>query len=148
MTSLEIENQKSQIPENKSYGLYSCPIYILKLSKSIVSCPLVIMINMSIENGLFPSKLKTAKIVPILKSADQTDPDNYRPISLSSIFNRIYENIMYNRLISSVINTTFYQLHSMVSESNIARNMPLSTLLIRYIKIWIIKNLLVPFLLI
>ena len=57
---------------------------------------------MSIENGLFPSKLKTAKIVPILKSADQTDPDNYRPISLSSIFNRIYENIMYNRLISFV----------------------------------------------
>ena len=52
------------------------------------------MINMSIENGISPSKLKIAKIVPILKSGDQIDPDNYRPVSLLSIFNRIYEKIM------------------------------------------------------
>ena len=60
------------------------------------------MRNMSIENGIFPSKLKNAKIVPILKSGDQTDPDNYRHISLLSIFNRIYEKIMHNKRLSFV----------------------------------------------
>ena len=40
------------------------------------------MIKMSIQNGIFPSKLKIAKIVPVFKSGDETDPDNYRPISL------------------------------------------------------------------
>ena len=60
------------------------------------------MINRSIENGIFPYKLKIAKIVPILKFGDQIDPDNYRPISLLSLLNQIYAKIMYNRLISFV----------------------------------------------
>ena len=29
---------------------------------------------------------------------DETDPSNYRPISLSSVFNKIFEKMMYNRL--------------------------------------------------
>lgn len=32
------------------------------------------------------------------KSDDPTDPGNYRPISLLSIFNRIFEKLMYRRL--------------------------------------------------
>ena len=95
------------------------------------------MINRSIENGIFPYKLKIAKIVPILKSGDQTDPDNYRPISLLSLLNQIYAKIMYNRLISFVskhnILSTAHAVW-LVSESNIPRNMPSSRLLIRYIK--------------
>ena len=31
-------------------------------------------------------------------SMDETDPSNYRPISLSSVFNKIFEKMMYNRL--------------------------------------------------
>jgi retron-type reverse transcriptase len=53
---------------------------------------------MSIEQGVYPSKLKMAKIVPIFKSGDQSEPDNYRPISLLSVFNRIFEKVMYLRL--------------------------------------------------
>ena len=43
-------------------------------------------------------KLKHAKIIPIYKKGDETDPTNYRPISLLSVFNRIFEKIMYNGL--------------------------------------------------
>ena len=56
------------------------------------------LINKSIEYGTYPSKLKLAKVIPIYKSGDETDPSNHRPISLLSIFNRIFEKIMYNRL--------------------------------------------------
>jgi hypothetical protein len=69
------------------------------------------MINMSIQNGIFPSKLKIAKIVPVFKSGDETDPDNYKPISLLSIFNRIFEKVMYSRLIS------FMDKHNVLSSS-------------------------------
>ena len=37
-------------------------------------------------------------IVPVFKDGDETDPCNYRPITLLSIFNRIFEKIMSNRL--------------------------------------------------
>ena len=43
-------------------------------------------------------KLKKAKVVPVYKNDDETEPGNYRPISLLSIFNRIFEKLMYHRL--------------------------------------------------
>ena len=54
--------------------------------------------NASIETGMYPSQLKHAKIVPIFKSDDKEEPGNYRPISLLSNLNRIFEKLMYNRL--------------------------------------------------
>ena len=50
------------------------------------------------QEGVFPSKLKQAKVIPVYKSDDETEPENYRPISLLSIFNRIFEKLMYQRL--------------------------------------------------
>jgi retron-type reverse transcriptase len=53
---------------------------------------------MSVESGIYPDKLKHAKVIPIFKNDRETDPSNYRPISLLSIFNRIFEKVMYERL--------------------------------------------------
>jgi hypothetical protein len=36
VSSYEIINEIQHIPENKSYGLYSCPVFILKLSRHIL----------------------------------------------------------------------------------------------------------------
>ena len=85
-------------PSGKTHGLYSCPIRMLKCSRDIIAKPLTTLLNVSVQNGRFPSKLKHAKIVPVFKDGDKTDPCNYRPISLLSIFNRIFEKIMSNRL--------------------------------------------------
>ena len=41
---------------------------------------------------------KKAKVVPVFNNDDDTEPGNYRPISLLSIFNRIFEKLMYHRL--------------------------------------------------
>ena len=42
--------------------------------------------------------LKHAKVIPVYKTGDETDPCNYRPISLLSVFNRLFEKLMYKRL--------------------------------------------------
>ena len=56
------------------------------------------LINKSIEFETYPSKLKLAKAIPIYKSGDESDLSNYITIWLLSIFNRIFEKMMYNRL--------------------------------------------------
>ena len=64
--------------------------------------PLTEIFNTSIIQGKYPSKLKISKVTPIFKVGDETDPDNYRPISLLSNLNRVFEKLMYNRLIQFI----------------------------------------------
>jgi retron-type reverse transcriptase len=52
------------------------------------------------ETGVFPSKLKIAKVIPIYKSKDKQSFTNYRPISLLPSISKIYEKIVHNRLYS------------------------------------------------
>ena len=47
--------------------------------------------NSSLESGKYPYKFKMAKVMPIFKADDDSVPNNYRPISLLSSFNRIFE---------------------------------------------------------
>ena len=96
----------------KVYGLYSFPTRILRSAKHIISQPLSLLINKSLENGVYPSKLKLAKVILIYKSDDESDPSNYRPISLLSVFNRIFEKKnMYHRLKS------FLEQHNILHDS-------------------------------
>ena len=54
--------------------------------------------NKSISTGIYPHLLKHAKVIPVYKMGDETDPCNYRPISLLSVFNQLFEKLMYKRL--------------------------------------------------
>jgi retron-type reverse transcriptase len=71
---------------------------IIKSAKHILSKPLADIFNRSIETGIYPNKLKIAKIIPIYKTEDEIEPNNYRPISLLSVFNNIFEKTMYKSL--------------------------------------------------
>ena len=71
---------------------------LLKLAKSVISVPLATIFNQSICSGIFRSKLKRAKIIPIFKDEDDSLPEKYRPISLLSIYDRIFGKLMYSRL--------------------------------------------------
>ena len=51
-----------------------------------------------LEEGNFPNLMKVAKLLPIYKGSDNDNPVNYRPISLFSTFDKIFEKIVYNRL--------------------------------------------------
>jgi len=64
--------------------------------------PLILsqIINSSLTHGTFPDLLKTARVIPIHKSGSRSDVANYRPISLLSVFSKIFEKVMYARLSS------------------------------------------------
>ena len=111
VTPSEIQFQILSIPNSKSRGLYSCPTQLLKYSSEVISTVLSDILNTSVSLGAYPKKLKISKIIPIYKADDETDPSNYRPISLLSNFNRIFEKIMYNRM------RDFIEKHSLLYSS-------------------------------
>ena len=46
---------------------------------------------------MFPESIKVAKVVPTFKSGSSQDINNYRPISLLSVFSKIIEKIVHQR---------------------------------------------------
>ena len=52
---------------------------------------LTCVFNLCIEKNVFPSELEKAKMVPLPKYTDKTNPTNYRPISLLSVLSNLLE---------------------------------------------------------
>ena len=56
------------------------------------------LFNLSFKTGVFPSVLKTAKVIPIFKKDSKLDYSNYLSISLLPNFEKILEKLMYKSL--------------------------------------------------
>ena len=96
--SVEVQSIISELKKGKSVGPFSIPCTFLKMLNQPISPLLVILINESFLTGIFPDKLKIAKVIAIHKKGATDDPSNYRPISLLSVFSKIFEKIMHKRL--------------------------------------------------
>jgi len=70
----------------------------LKSCGHILTEPITYLINLSLSTGKVPSQLKLARVIPVYKKDDPTEPGNYRPISLLSIINKILEKVMCKQL--------------------------------------------------
>ena len=53
------------------------------------------LINRSINEGIFPSSMKIAKIIPLHKDGAIDNPDNFRPISLLPVMSKLIEKHVY-----------------------------------------------------
>jgi len=84
---------------NKSSPLDPFPHQVFLYCNSL-SIALSQLINMSFEEGHFPSSLKTAQILPLIKkpNLDDTLPSNFRPISNLSTLSKIIERTALKRL--------------------------------------------------
>ena len=75
--------------------------------------------------GVFPSVIKTAKVVPVFKKDSKLDYSNYLPISLLSNIDKILENPMYKRLyIPFSITATLFITYSLDLDNNILHLIP------------------------
>ena len=84
--------------QNKATGPSTIPLKLLHIVADLIVFPLCHIINMSFSKGIFPEKLKIVKVIPIHKGGSTQDINNFRPISLLSIFDKIIEKIMHRRL--------------------------------------------------
>ena len=72
------------------------------------------------STGIFPEKMKIAKVCPIFKSGEKCEFTNYRPISVLTNLSKIFENIIANRL------TSFIEKHNIISSAQFGfrKNIP------------------------
>ena len=96
--NLIIKNLRS----TNTIDVYGISTKFVKLGSPALVENLTIIFNKSIQEGDFPGLFKLAKIVPIHESGTVFNVTTFRPISLLLIFSKVFERLMYDRLLSFV----------------------------------------------
>ena len=91
----ELRNLK----RSKSSGLDDIPLSLLKDATSCLAEPLTYLINMSLRTGQIPNEWKQAKVLPLFKSGNATELDNYRPISIFPVLSKVLERVVHTQFI-------------------------------------------------
>ena len=99
-TEFEIINIVNSLRSGIAAGYDKISIWSVKDSSALISSPLSHIVNLSLKSGIVPDQLKIARVLPLFKSGDNNMLSNYRPISVLPIFSKIFEKVVYNRLIT------------------------------------------------
>ena len=78
-------------------------VYHLSLLKELahVLAPgLALLFNALLKQGCLPCDWKTASVTPLFKKGNCGDPTNYRPVSLTSVCNKILERIIHSHIMA------------------------------------------------
>lgn len=86
------------LPSNVATGLDGVSAPLLKLIAPTILDSIVKVMNCSIQSGICPAALKMARVTPVHKAGSNTDPNNFRPISVLPIISKLLERHVCNHL--------------------------------------------------
>ena len=79
-----------------SCGFDKISVKLIKFAKNELCKPITVIVNQCLETGIFPDKLKIAKVIPLFKKGDSEQIDNYRPISILPAISKRQSSFSYN----------------------------------------------------
>ena len=100
VTESEIANIITAIRPKFSCGLDGVPPFIMRVSSGSVVPILTRLANLMLAKGVFPDGLKHARVVPVHKRGSRCVAGNYRPVSVLSCFSKVFERVIYGRLLT------------------------------------------------
>jgi hypothetical protein len=98
----EIEKVVKNLKGKSSSGFDDVTESIVKKCVQFIKKPLADICNTSFTSDTFPEILKVAIVKPLHKKGDTGEVQNYRPVSLLSVFSKIIEKLMYCRVMAFV----------------------------------------------
>ena len=98
----QIEKEILNLNSKKSTGPDSISPKVLKHSVHIVKAPMTQLFNNMIKLNNFPSDLKYANVAPIFKKDDNTNKENYRPVSILPSISKVFGRMMFQQITSYV----------------------------------------------
>ena len=98
ITEEEIMRAVEHLKVNKAPGTDGILAEMIKTSLPQILPFLVALFNRIFDTGEYPTAWTGAIIIPIHKSGNKNDPDNYRGVSLLSILGKVFAHILNKRL--------------------------------------------------
>lgn len=90
-TPLILKKILNSISVSKSTGPDNISVRMLRKTFPFICNVITDIFNRILQEGKFPKMWKIARVTPIFKSGQKTNPSNYRPISVLPILSKIFE---------------------------------------------------------
>ena len=100
MSQLRI--QMSKIKNTNSADIYGLSMAMIMKIRKVVEPIILRIINLSIQNNIFPECLKISKIIPIPKGVDYINLNNYRGVNILSPISRIIEKVWASQMLENL----------------------------------------------
>ncbi|MEL6988783.1 MAG: reverse transcriptase family protein, partial [Bacteroidota bacterium] len=97
---LEVSKILNRMKNKKSFGYDGISNEILKCCSPVIEGFLARAFNKALSEHIFPDNLKIAKVIPLLKKGNRDVLENYRPISLLSSLSKVFESLLYKRMLN------------------------------------------------
>ena len=98
-----IAQKIKKMRDNKSPGVDGIVPKLLKESVEQISTPLAKLFKLSLEEGIVPSEWKKANITPLFRKGSRNKPDNYRPVSLTSVVCKLLETLIRDQMVEFLV---------------------------------------------
>ena len=103
ITPGKVKEKLDKLNQNKSPGPDGWHPVLLKSIADIISLPLSILFQKSLDEGILPSQWLKACVTAIHKKGEKGLPGNYRPISITSILCKIMESFARDQLVEHLV---------------------------------------------
>ena len=110
ITEGDLLQKLSQLNISKTTGPDKIHAWILKEGRFGLCKPLLMLFNLSLKCGILPTGWKQAFVTPIFKKGSWYDPNNYRPVSLTSQVCKVLESLVSERM------TQFFMRHKLITQ--------------------------------
>lgn len=85
--------------ENKNGTKEGINTSFLRMSWQTVGCYMLELVNKSLREGVFPGEWKTSTIIPIPKIANSNKVEEYRPVNMLPLYEKILETAVKEKLV-------------------------------------------------
>ena len=100
VTPVMTANKIKKMKDNRVDGI---PPKLLKEIVEQISTPLAKLFNLSLEEGIVQSQWKEANITPLFKKGSRNKPENYRPVSLTSVVCKLLETLIRDHIVEFLV---------------------------------------------
>lgn len=99
----EVSNAFNKLPKKSTKQDHDLPSFLWHTIGPYISHIVCFLINQMLTTGEFPRCLKNADITPIYKKGNKNEAKNFRPITILHNLSKVYERIIYIRLLNFVL---------------------------------------------